>query len=115
LINFQAREIAHLKSLYKEEIAHFKCVSVEQFMDILREIGERCSKTWITKLFRGFAGNDKELKSWKHFMEVINHIKKDRGGGIDVKLSTLDKLINFFRRRNVVSLLESKSEKMGDW
>lgn len=115
VLNFQAREIEALKNLYKEEIAHFGCVSIEQFMDVLREIGERCSVSWITQLFRGYAESDKSLKSWKHFMEVLNHIKKYRTSGIVVVQNPFEKLIMIFRRQRVGALLQPKAEKMGEW
>lgn len=115
LLNFEAREIEALKSLYKEEIAHFKCVTVDQFLDALREIGERCTKGWITQLFRGYAGNDKSLQSWKHFMEVMNHIKRYRTGSIATIQNPLSRLMLFLRRKKVGVLLQPKAEKMGDW
>ena len=115
VLNFQARELEALKTLYKEEMAHFACVSLEQFMDVLREIGERCSTSWITQLFRGYAGNDKSLKSWKHFMEVMNHIKKYRTRSITAVRNPLERIVLFFRRKRVGALLQPKAEKMGEW
>lgn len=105
-----------LKRLYKEEIAHFRCVSVDQFLDVLREVGERCSRGWVAQLFRGYAGSDKELRSWTHFMEVLCHIKKYRmGGGVVVALNPLQKLAACFRRKKVGALLQPKADKLGDW
>lgn len=115
LLNFETREIEALKSLYKEEIAHFKCVTVDQFLDVLREIGERCTKGWITQLFRGYAGSDKSLHSWKHFMEIINHIKRYRTGSLAVIQNPFSRLLLFLRRKKVGVLLQGKAEKMGDW
>jgi Ca2+-binding EF-hand superfamily protein len=115
LLLFDEREMAALKDLYREEIAHFKCVSVEQFLDVLREVGERCSKGWITQLFRGYAGSEKELRSWKHFMEVMAHIKRYRTSGGVVVQNPLEKLMSFFRRKKIGALLQPKTEKMGDW
>ncbi len=115
LMNFEAREITTLKGLYKEDIAHFKCISVDQFMDVLREIGEHCSKSWVTQLFRGYAGSDKQLQSWKHFMEVINHIKRYRMGAFAIVQNPLEKLMSCLRRQRVGVLLQPKAEKMGDW
>jgi hypothetical protein len=42
-LNFHKRELEALKALYKEELAHFGCVSVEQFIDVLRECGKYSS------------------------------------------------------------------------
>ena len=115
VLNFQPREIEALKVLYKEEMAHFSCVSIDQFMDVLREVGEHCSKGWIAQLFRGYAGSEKLLRSWTHFMEVLNHIKKYRMSGIVVVKNPLEQLVMFFRRKRIGALLQPKAEKMGDW
>ena len=55
LENFEPREIEYLKSMYKEEMANFGCVTIDQFIDVLREVGESCSKRWILQLFRATA------------------------------------------------------------
>ncbi len=39
LFNFEQAEIDALKALFVEDMGHFKCITVAQFMDILREIG----------------------------------------------------------------------------
>ena len=115
-LNFETREIEALKALFKEEIAHFKCVTVDQFLDICREIGEHCSKGWITQLFRGYANSEVSLKTWRHFMEVVNHIKRYRtSGSIVVVQNPLQKLMTCLRQKHMSSLLRPKSEKMGDW
>lgn len=101
--------------MYKEEMAHFGSVSLEQFMDVLREVGERCSKGWIRQLFRGYAGSEKSLTKWTHFMEVMNHIKKYRTGDVVVVQNPLEKIVLFFRRKKVGALLQPKAEKMGEW
>lgn len=115
MMNFDRREIEALKKLYKEEIAHFQCVTVDQFMDVLREVGERCTKGWIVQLFRGYVGSDRELRSWTHFMEVVNHIKKYRLSGGLAAQNPLQKLVGFFRSKKVAALLQPKAEKLGDW
>lgn len=53
--NFSSRELRHLRSLFEEEMAHFQCVSVSRYLDVLRECGERATKWWVAKLFRGFV------------------------------------------------------------
>ena len=115
-LNFETRELDHLKLLYKEEIAHFGCVSIDQFMDVLQEIGERCSKQWITRLFRGYSGAA-TLKTWKHFMEVVDHIKKNRMGGVGVLIvkNPMEKLMTCLQRKRIGTILRTKKEKMGDW
>jgi hypothetical protein len=115
VVNFDKREIEALKKLYKEEIAHFQRVTLDQFMDVLREVGERCTRGWIAQLFKGYAGSDEELHSWTHFMEVVNHIKKYRTSGGVVAQNPLQQLVGFFRRKKVGALLQPKAEKMGDW
>ncbi len=114
LLNFEPREIDALKVLFTEDMAHFGHITVEQFLDVLREIGEHCSKGWITQLFRGYAGTVHCLKNWTHFMEVINHIKKYRTGS-GIVLNPFERIIAFFRRKKVGALLQPKAEKMGDW
>ena len=56
--NFEDNEIQALYRLYAEDMAHFNCVTVSQFHDILREVGEMCSKSWLTKLFCGYDKNE---------------------------------------------------------
>jgi hypothetical protein len=112
---FQPREISALKALFVEEMAHFQCVSVEQFMDVLREVGERCSKTWITQLFRGYASSDKQLKTWKQFMEVVSHIKRYRTSSVVAVQNPFQKLATCFSQSRLKSMLRPRNEKFGDW
>jgi Ca2+-binding EF-hand superfamily protein len=72
--NFENKELKHLKDLYMEDITHFSLINVEQFVDICREIGEKYSKSYLQKLFFTFA-NDSKVVEWKHFLEIVNHLK----------------------------------------
>jgi Ca2+-binding EF-hand superfamily protein len=72
--NFENREFKQLKDLYVEDITHFSMINVEQFLDICSEIGEKYSKSYIQKLFFTFA-NDSKITEWKHFLEIVNHLK----------------------------------------
>ena len=81
LLLFNNAEITYLKSLYDEEIAHFKMVLVDRFLDILSEVGERISKFRVIKFFKGYAGDDFKLTDWKIFMDIFAHIKRRKMSG----------------------------------
>ena len=59
LFNFEVRELDHLRELFDEDINHFRHISMHQFHDILREVGERMSQGRIRKLFKTFAADGK--------------------------------------------------------
>eukprot|EP01038_Epipyxis_sp_PR26KG_P007792 gene7792-10586_t len=115
LINFEWREIKHLKKLYLEEIDHFGCVSVKQFMDILREVGEKCSQRWIIQLFRGYAHNEEKLDSWVNFMEIFAHIKRTRKKAGNPAFQFISWLSILFGRARVKLILNPFRNKLGDW
>jgi len=117
-LNFSRQELESLRGLYKEEIAHFDCVTVEQFIDVMRECGESASKGWITKLFRGYGGSELQVRQWKHFMEVVNHIKKSKQQGVLKVTNPVEKLLNFLSRMRISALLRPADKgkgKLGDW
>jgi len=80
---------------------------------VLREIGEHCSKGWIAQLFRGYSGVEHSIKTWTHFMEVINHIKQYRTKS--GSWNPFECLVTCVQRKKVGALLEPKAAKMGDW
>ena len=114
---------------------HFSEITVEQFMDVLREIGEHCSKSWVTRLIKGYTGRypllpalyvlyvsfirvtggKSSLTEWKHFMEVVHHIKRSRIEGDKLLTNPWEKLVLFFSRSRIKVLLRPKREKLGDW
>jgi len=114
---------------------HYSEITVEQFMDVLREIGEHCSKSWVTRLIKGYTGRypllsalcvlyvsfisvtggKGSLTEWKHFMEVVHHIKKSRMEGDKLLTNPWEKLVLFFSRSRIKVLLRPKREKLGDW
>lgn len=75
MVNFEQREITHLIALYDEEVEHFGCVYKCQFVHVLKEIGEKMSKSAIDKLFSKWGSTDDTIKSWPEFMETMNAIK----------------------------------------
>jgi Ca2+-binding EF-hand superfamily protein len=54
-LNFTDRELAHMRSLFEEDIAHFGNISQQQFYDHLAEFGEIGNKKKIAKLYKTFA------------------------------------------------------------
>ena len=104
-------------------------------MDVLREIGEHCSKSWVTRLIKGYTGRypllpalcvlyvsfirvtggKSSLTEWKHFMEVVHHIKRSRIEGDKLLTNPWEKLVLFFSRSRIKVLLRPKREKLGDW
>eukprot|EP01034_Spumella_vulgaris_P026083 gene26082-32613_t len=115
LLNFSEFELDALQALFDEDMAHFKCVSVTQFMDILREIGEKCRKGWIVQLYRGYVRNEEELTTWTQFMTIMNHIKKHRIDQGEVLSRPLLNFFLWFTRRKMKTLMQPKACKMGDW
>ena len=80
MLLFNNAEITYLKSLYDEEIAHFKMVLVDRFLDILSEVGERISKFRVIKFSRDTLATTK-LTDWKNFLDIFAHIKRRKMSG----------------------------------
>ena len=113
VLNFADIEIKHLKDLYEEEIEHFKMVTLNQFMDCLREVGERLTKRTVQKLFKGYAFDSEKLTKWEHFMLIMDHIKRKR-------MTTLTDLANSdaalaLSRQLAAALMNGNNAKMGEW
>lgn len=111
VLNFVEIEINHLKELFKEEIEHFKMVTLNQFMDCLREVGERLTKRTVQKLFRAYANDGEKLLTWEHFMLVMDHIKRKRMTAI-TDLASSDAALALSRQ--LAAALMSGT-KMGKW
>ena len=75
--HFREAEIEHLKELYDEEIAHFDLVSVHRFVDVLKECGINLDVRTIVKIFKGYTSNETDLTTWRDFMNVILHVKRE--------------------------------------
>jgi Ca2+-binding EF-hand superfamily protein len=114
--NFTLIELQHLKGLFVEDMEHFRKVTLDQFMDMLQEIGENCSKRWILQLFQAYATTEHKdhLKTWQDFMSIINHIKSVR-----MKPSMTNNpfqfLTLFYNRTKIRTVLQPKRDKMGLW
>eukprot|EP01031_Cornospumella_fuschlensis_P029638 gene29638-35775_t len=109
--NFNSKEIAHLKDLYKEDIAHHGCVTVDSFLDAMRECGEKLTKRRIKELFKAYVGKIDSLESWPEFMMVVNHLKKHRVAPFRLSHYLLSCIVSTRARL----LLSPKKEKIGDW
>ncbi len=114
VLNFERRELKFLRELFDEDIAHFKCVTHEQMMDIMREIGESCSKRWIRNLMRGYGDNAESLHSWVTFMEIIHHIKNYRKKTAEILSNPGTSFFNFFARAKAKAAMGQKN-KLGVW
>lgn len=114
--NFTMEELQNLKGLYVEDMEHFRRISLEQFMDILQEIGEKCSKRWILQLFQAYSSHENKdaLVTWQEFINVVNHIKTNR-----MKPTIINnpfEFINlFYNRAKIRSVLSATRDKMGFW
>jgi len=113
VLNFSDIEIKHLRELYEEEIEHFKMVTLNQFMDCLREVGERLTKRTVQKLFRGYAYDSEKLLKWEHFMLVMDHIKRKRMTTIS-DLASSDAALALSRQL-AAAMMNGNDAKMGDW
>eukprot|EP00981_Chlorochromonas_danica_P016170 scaffold15944_cov248-Ochromonas_danica.AAC.4 len=110
-VNFQSHEIAHLQSLYEEDMAHFRSVPFAQFMDALREVGEKCSSRYIKKLFKAYADNVDKIECWQHYIEIMNHIKRMR---LEPH-SFWNDIKTFFSRQRTKMILRPNRRKLGVW
>eukprot|EP00597_Dinobryon_sp_UTEXLB2267_P013014 CAMPEP_0170119298 /NCGR_PEP_ID=MMETSP0020_2-20130122/14302_1 /TAXON_ID=98059 /ORGANISM="Dinobryon sp., Strain UTEXLB2267" /LENGTH=636 /DNA_ID=CAMNT_0010348621 /DNA_START=51 /DNA_END=1957 /DNA_ORIENTATION=+ len=116
LLNFEEREIAHLKTLFDEDMQHYNYVGVNHMVDILREVGEKCSTSWITNLFKTYSPNNPtKVESWKIFMEIINHIKRSRIRSGSMVTKHVEIATFALSRLKVLTMLGSKKRKLGDW
>ncbi len=109
-VNFEPRELKHLKSLFVEDIAHFQSINVDQFLDILREVGEKGNKSYVKKLFLTYA-DDLKLTEWAQFMEVINHFKLQHLNRRPLASCFILHLI--FQRNKVQRVLPPNRDKLG--
>lgn len=110
-VNFLPHELAHLQALYEEDVAHFQHVSFAQFMDALLEIGVRYSSRTIKRLFKAYAGDVHQLSSWQQYMEIMNHIKKER---MEPHSYWRD-FKTFFTRARAQMILRPNRDKLGLW
>ena len=115
LFNFEEREIVHLKALFDEDMHHYKELGVNQFVDVLLEVGEKCSKQWIAKLIKIYTKNGTKVNSWKTFMEIMTHIKRNRIKASAMLSKPMQIATSLYNRAKLFNILDSKRKKMGDW
>ena len=115
LFNFEEREITHLKALFDEDIHHYNELGVNQFVDVLREVGESCGKQWIAKLIKIYTKNRTKVTTWKTFMEIINHIKRSRIKAGAMLSKPIQIATSLYNRAKFFSILDPRRKKMGDW
>ena len=115
LFNFEEKEIVHLKSLFDEDMHHYKFLGVNQFMDILEEVGDKSSRGWVTKVVKIYTKNSMKVDSWQTYMEIMNHFKTARMKASRLLSRPIEMANVFYTRTKMFSLFESKWKKMGDW
>lgn len=90
LFNFETREIEFLRSLFDEDIAHFRHIYPSRFQDVMREVGEHVTNFRINRLMRTYGnveGVKARLSTWIEFMNVMDDIKRRKISGIIPKPS----------------------------
>lgn len=118
--NFTDLEIKNLKSLFVEDIEHFRHVTPEQFLDILSEVGEISSKKFVLKLFKGYAADPFHVTTWTEFMNIMNHIKTKKLNRLDIKRFNpfrwiWDHITMFRHRQDIKILMGTNKDKLGLW
>jgi len=134
LVNFTTKEIKYLQSLYEEDYQHFNCIEIPQFIDLLSEIGEtNYNRRQVSQLFQAYNQQDPlRIKTWREFMDIINHIKQQRKDKASFFASNANHqvtttlsfnlfsfLYHFFdrviTRNQLKSILPPNRDKLGDW
>jgi len=113
MLNFDRKEIRHLRELYDEEMTHFDKVTVTRFIALLKECGEILKRRPVTGLFRGLIGDDEKVTTWADFMTIVNHIKKRKTQPV-IPTAPLG-LVYFLSRRAVSAMMGDESKKFGPW
>ena len=116
LLLFNNAEISYLKGLYDEEIAHFKYIMTDRFLDVLSEVGEKISKYRVIKFFQGYAGDDYKFTDWKIFMNIFAHIKRHKmRGGLMAAAASAANVGMMVKQTMAASLLAESEMKFGHW
>lgn len=116
LLLFNNAEITYLKSLYDEEVEHFKMVLTDRFIDVLHEIGEKMSKYRVIKLFQGYANDDYKCTEWKVFMDICAHVKRRKmAGGFMAAAASAANVGMMVKQSMAASLLAESENKFGHW
>jgi len=111
-LNFEKREILHLRELFDEEMIHFAKVRVSRFVALMLECGERLNKRKVTSLYKAYAQNDENITLWSQWVAIINHIKKEKNTPL---ISAPSPNIMLFFKRQVVANLLPQENKFGKW
>jgi hypothetical protein len=85
--------------------------------DVLQECGEKLRMGRIIQLFKEYTWdrNDTKCASWKEFMDVMNHIKKDSLDPNAILNELLGGVTTVLDGGVVQNLLGKKSDKLGKW
>lgn len=116
LFLFDGRELAHLRSLFAEDMHHYGFLGANQFVDILRECGEEnARKKWLAKLIRVYTKGGDKVDSWSIFMEIMSHIKRGKMKTDAILTNTASFASVAISRLRLLNMLDSKRKKLGDW
>ena len=75
-LQFNAREHAHLRHLFDDEMANSDMLTIDNCRDVLMEVGEVVSRKYLSQLFKAYALNDQSITSFAHFMAICANIKE---------------------------------------
>lgn len=140
ILNFTGVELKFLREIYDEDMHMFDKVTIERFVVMLKECGERIHLKEIKIAFKAFAnvantfaahmstkGADvhehvaeekkaEELRSWQQFMAVMLHFKKQKQRSSFFS-DTSSGITMFFSRQLIARLKGSDMEKkkFGAW
>jgi len=119
LMIFREHELRHLRSLYQEEMAHFRSVQLDRMGDVFMECGERVGQRRLRQLFLAYSSEtETKLLSWKEFMDVVTHVKKDLTSPNTVTAGVISApavLFNSLNHGYIANLLGAGHQKMGEW
>ena len=115
LLLFNNAEITYLRSLYDEEMAHFKMIMTDRFIDVLMEVGEKISKYRILKLFQG-TQTTISLQNGRHIWISYAHIKRRKmSGGFMAAAASAANVGMMIKQSMAASLLAESENKFGHW
>lgn len=115
MVNFRMREINALKALYNEEMDHFRCVLCERMVDVFQECGEKVTLRRVVNLFKEYVQSDMKLFAWKDFMDIVNHVKRDKMNPSLPIANLASGVANVVQGQVIASLMGPKVIKYGNW
>lgn len=132
VLNFDEKEMAHLRELFEEEMYHFKRITIQGFKRIMLEVGEVMGKSKIRDYFMAYAGKE-QITTWTEFMFIVGTIKRkgqnrDKGSNCNILMSYsvllpytiwIDCLSAQWTQCSLMLLLGGEAahekQKIGDW